>query len=109
MVAMMTLAVKKTLDGLTIAGIEVQGKPLMPRQNSLYNKQVKLCCFDRVFVRPLLRPLPHQQIFRAATGRERGCDTILFIIPACFARGFERSITGPLSHCWKYIQLIADG
>jgi len=23
----------------------------------------KLCCFDRVFVRPLLRPLPHQQVF----------------------------------------------
>ena len=70
----------------------------------LYNKRVKLFCFDRVFV----RPLPHQQVFRAATGRERGCDTIVFIIPACFARGSERSITEPRSHCWKYIQLRAD-
>jgi hypothetical protein len=34
--------------------------------------------------------------------------TILFIIPACFARGSERSITGPRSHCWRYIQLRAD-
>ena len=75
---------------------------------SLYNRRVQFCDFDRVFVRPFLRPLPHQRILRAATDRERGRNATLLIIPACFARGSERSITGPNGYCWRYIKLEAD-